>query len=96
MPAYCLFDIIEVTDPEKMEVYRQQVIPTVEAYQGRYIAVGGPFEVIEGNWQPTFPVMIEFPDLEQAHHWYNSEVYRELKALRLSAVKSNAVFVQGF
>jgi uncharacterized protein (DUF1330 family) len=40
-------------------------------------------------------VIIEFPGLEQAHRWYGSDEYRELKALRLSAVRSNAVFIEG-
>jgi uncharacterized protein (DUF1330 family) len=37
--------------------------------------------MIEGNWQPTFPVTIELPSLEQAHAWYNSDDYAELKTL---------------
>jgi uncharacterized protein (DUF1330 family) len=40
-------------------------------------------------------VLIEFPDLETAHRWYDSEEYRELKALRLAATKGNAVFIEG-
>jgi uncharacterized protein (DUF1330 family) len=39
--------------------------------------------------------MIEFPSLDRAHQWYASDEYRELKALRLSAVRSNAVFIEG-
>ena len=29
------------------------------------------------------------------HRWYDSEEYRELKALRLAATKGNAVFIEG-
>ena len=50
---------------------------------------------MEGQWQPTFPVMIEFPNLERAREWYSSNEYADLKALRLSAVRSNAVFMEG-
>jgi uncharacterized protein (DUF1330 family) len=39
--------------------------------------------------------MIEFPSLERAHQWYASSEYAELKALRLAAVRSNAVFMEG-
>jgi hypothetical protein len=45
----------------------------------------GPFEVIEGNYQPVRLAMIEFPSMDQARRWYNSEEYRELKQLRLAA-----------
>lgn len=71
------------------------MLATVEHYGGRYLTVGGQCAVVEGNWKPTFPVLIEFPSLEQAHRWYNAEEYRELKALRLTATKGNAVFIEG-
>ena len=29
MSAYCLFDVLEVTDPEKMEQYRNGLLATV-------------------------------------------------------------------
>ncbi|MDQ4122126.1 MAG: DUF1330 domain-containing protein [Acidobacteriota bacterium] len=95
MSAYCFFDVLEVTDFDKMEKYREGVLATVEHYGGRYLTVGGKCDVVEGNWQPVFTVLIEFPNLEQAHRWYDSEEYRDLKTLRLAATKSNTVFIEG-
>ena len=95
MSAYCLFDNLEVTDPTRLEEYKNRALPVVEHYGGRYVVLGGKFDTIEGEWRPTFPVMIEFPSLEQAYRWYDSDEYQELKALRLSAVRSNAVFIEG-
>jgi uncharacterized protein (DUF1330 family) len=95
MSAYCLFDNLEIVDPAKMEEYKERVRPVVEQYGGRYVVIGGPFERKEGTWQPAYPVLLEFPDLDQARRWYDSPEYRDLKALRLSAVRSNAVFMAG-
>ena len=95
MPAYCLFDNVAVHDPAKLDIYKQRVAPLVEKYRGRYVVIGGDIEVIEGSWRPTFPVMIEFPTLDDAHRWYDSDEYRELKALRQSAGEFNAVFFGG-
>ena len=95
MPAYCFFDVLEVTDPEKLERYREGVLATVRRHGGRYLTVGGRCDVVEGQWQPVFPVLIEFPSLEQAHRWYDAEEYRDLKALRLAATRGNAVFIEG-
>ena len=95
MAAYCFFDILETTDPGKMEKYRTGVAATVQHYGGRYLALGGPFDVVEGQWRPVFPVLLEFPSLAQAHRWYDSDEYRELKALRLAATRGNAVFIEG-
>jgi uncharacterized protein (DUF1330 family) len=86
---------LEVTDAEKLERYREGVLPTVERYGGRYLTVGGRSDIVEGQWRPVFPVLIEFPSLDEAHRWYDSEEYRELKALRLAATRGNAVFIEG-
>lgn len=95
MSAYCLFDNLETIDSAKLEDYKRQAAPVVEHYGGRYVVLGGPFDIVEGEWGPTFPVIIEFPSLKQAYRWYNSDEYQALKAVRLSAVKSNAVFMEG-
>ena len=95
MAAYFLVDILEITDPPKMEEYKKRVFDVVVRFEGRYLVGGGKSDVVEGNWRPTFPVLIEFPSLEQARRWYDSAEYRDLKALRLAAAKSNAVFIEG-
>ena len=94
MTAYCLFDNLEVNDPAKLEEYAVAVLPIVERYGGRYVLIGGKCDVLEGQWRPTYPVMIEFPTLEDAYRWYNSEEYQQYKELRLSAGKFNAVFME--
>ncbi|MBZ5600464.1 MAG: DUF1330 domain-containing protein [Acidobacteriia bacterium] len=95
MAAYFLIDILEITDAAKMEEYRKHVGAVVEKFNGRYLVVGGPADVVEGTWRPTFPVVIQFPSREQARLWYDSDDYRQLKALRLTASKGNAVFLEG-
>jgi uncharacterized protein (DUF1330 family) len=96
MKGYCLFDNVQVNDAKKLEAYKEKAAPLVAKYDGKYIILGGQFSVVEGNWRPTFLVMIEFPSYEKANQWYHSEEYRELKALRLSAVESNGIIVEGF
>lgn len=95
MPAYCLFDNLEITDMEKLEQYKHLVAEVVRQFGGRYVVLGGQVDLVEGTWKPTFPVMIEFPTRDDAHRWYASDEYRELKALRLSAGRFNAVFIDG-
>ena len=95
MSAYCVVDLLEILDPAKMDAYRQQVAATVERYGGRYIVRGGPFEVKEGHWRPVFPVILEFPNLEQLRRWYDSAEYAPLLALRLAAARCDLVFMEG-
>ncbi len=95
MPAYFFVDIREVRDAAKMEEYRSRVTPVVERFGGRYLVVRGPFQVVEGKWEPVFPVLVEFPSMTEARRWYDSEDYRPLKKLRLEATSGNGVFFEG-
>ena len=95
MSAYCIWDNVEVRDPARLEEYKAAVAPIVEKYGGRYVAVGGRFDVVEGSWPLTYPVIIEFPSLAAAHRWYDSDEYAPWKALRLEASTANAVFIEG-
>jgi uncharacterized protein (DUF1330 family) len=95
MSAYYMVDIREIKDDAEMKDYRARISPVVERFGGRYIVRGGPVQVLEGSYQPVFLVMIEFPTMADARRWYDSEEYRELKALRLSATVSNAFFMEG-
>jgi uncharacterized protein (DUF1330 family) len=94
--AYFFFDVREILDPEATKQYRERVLETVAQYGGRYLALGGPFELLEGDWQPVIPVIIEFPSLEQAKAWYDSDIYRPLRDLRLNATRSCGVLIDGF
>ncbi|HEY4816008.1 MAG TPA: DUF1330 domain-containing protein [Candidatus Acidoferrum sp.] len=79
MPAYFIVDL-DVHDPAGMREYLERVPPTLTKYGGRYIVRGGKFEIVEGNWQPTRVVMLEFPSMEQSKRWYDCEEYKEMKA----------------
>jgi uncharacterized protein (DUF1330 family)/SAM-dependent methyltransferase len=95
MPAYCFFDVREITDHAKVEQYLAGVFATVERYGGRYLVLGGNADLVEGDWQPVYPVIVEFADGTQARRWYESPEYAPLKALRVAGTRSNAVFLEG-
>jgi uncharacterized protein (DUF1330 family) len=95
MSAYYLVDVREIKDAAKMDDYRKRIGAVVEAFGGRYVVRGGPFQVLEGSYQPVFPVLLEFPSIDDARRWYDSEEYRELKQLRLCSTVSNAFLMEG-
>jgi uncharacterized protein (DUF1330 family) len=94
MAAYVIVDI-DIHDAALFDQYRKMVPATIEKYGGKFLVRGGTFEKLEGNWQPTRLVLLEFPSLEQAKRWYDSEDYREPKAIRLKASKANLIVVEG-
>ena len=94
MSAYLLVDI-EVTDPAAYEDYRSRVPALVAKHGGKYLVRGGPFEILEGDWSLNRLVVLEFPSMEAAKEFYDSEEYRPLKEIRVKATKSNVVLVDG-
>jgi uncharacterized protein (DUF1330 family) len=94
MAAYVLVDI-EVTDAEPYADYRRQVPPIVEKFGGKYLVRGGDLETLEGDWTPRRLVVLEFPSVEKARQFYDSEEYRPLKSLRISSTDSKMVLVEG-
>ena len=95
MSAYVIVDI-EVIDPEGYKEYIKAAPPTVALYDGRYIARGGKTETLEGDWQAKRLVILEFPSMEKAKAWLNSEEYAPARALRQRYARTNMVLVEGF
>ena len=94
MPAYVIVET-DVTDPERYEQYKAASPAAIAAGGGRFLVRGGELVVLEGDWQPTRLVVLEFEDLAAAKRWYESEVYQEAKKLREGAAHFRAVTVQG-
>ena len=86
---------IEVTNPELMEKYREQVPKIVTKYQGKYLVRGGDSEILEGDYFKHRIVLLEFPSRQQANNFYNSEDYAPLKMLRIEAGNNSSVLVEG-
>ena len=86
---------VNVKDPDAYAEYRQQVAPTVEAHGGRFLARGGAMEPFEGDPPGARVVIIEFPSVEDAKAWYNSEQYRPLIKLRQKASEGILLVVEG-
>lgn len=95
MAAYIVVDVRTVTDAALMDEYRKQVPATLAKYGGRFLVRGGAHRTVEGDWKPNRLVLLEFPSMEHAQRWYDSEEYREPKATRLKAGRANLVMVEG-
>ena len=94
MPAYVIVDI-DVTDPERYEQYRAAVPATLAAADGRFLVRGGGITILEGDWQPSRLVVLEFENLAAAERWYESAAYQAAKKLREGGARLRMVAVQG-
>lgn len=94
MAAYVIVEV-DVTDPEGYEEYKAPAAATVMASGGRYLVRGGKTQVLEGDWQPTRLVVLQFDSMEQAKAWYNSEEYEPIKGIRQRTTNSRMILVEG-
>lgn len=94
MPAYLMADV-QVQDQESYQAYGAQVPATLEPYGGRFLVRGGASEVIEGEFQPSRLVVIEFPDMETLTAWYNSDAYQGIVGIRWEAATASVIAVEG-
>jgi uncharacterized protein (DUF1330 family) len=95
MSAYVIVDT-RIKDAEAYETYKAQARPIAEKYGGVYRARGGELDVVESDlWSPTRIVIVEFPDMQSARAFVNSEEYAPVKAIRRANADCSLVIVDG-
>lgn len=85
MPAYVIA-LLEVTDPAAYERYKAAVPSTIAAAGGRSLARGGE-SVLEGTHDRRRVVILEFPSVEAARAWHQSDAYAEARVIRESCAR---------
>src|SRR5579875_1237724 len=86
MSAYVIVET-DITDPERYARYMAATPAAIAAAGGRFLARGGEVAVLEGDWEPSRLVVIEFEDLAAAKRFYASEAYQAAKELREGAAR---------
>jgi uncharacterized protein (DUF1330 family) len=94
MKAYVIA-LETVHDQAMFAEYAKGVAATLAPFEGRFIARGGKFTVLEGEWQHPRTVIIEFPSREAAEGWYKSADYQKIIGLRHQSSKGNLVILDG-
>ena len=86
---------INVTDPVRYPDYVKKVLPTIQAFGGHFLVRGGSSQSYENKPFGDRNVVIEFPSVQDAQAWYDSEEYAPLKAMRMAASNSVQTIVEG-
>jgi len=94
MSVYVLVDI-SIHDAATYERYKLLAPATLAIYGGKYLVRGGETTVLEGTWNPTRLVILEFASAEDARRWWSSPEYAEAKALRQSCTHTNMLILDG-
>jgi len=94
MPAY-IIGRIAVTDWSRYSEYMKVTPDVVARFGGKFIARGGEMVTLEGPQQTHRVVIIEFPSLESAKAFYQSEDYARAKKLRVGAATAEFLAIDG-
>jgi uncharacterized protein (DUF1330 family) len=94
MPAYVI-TTIDVTDPAKYENYKALSPGAIAAHGGKFLVRGGKTSVLEGDWNPTRLVVVQFDSMEKARAFYDSPEYRKAREARKGAANMRMVAVEG-
>jgi uncharacterized protein (DUF1330 family) len=94
VPAYVIAEV-DVTDPERYGDYTARTPDSIARHGGRWVVRGGETRVLEGHWDPGRIVVIEFPSVEAALGWFESDDYGELAAIRREASTARILVVEG-
>jgi uncharacterized protein (DUF1330 family) len=83
-----------VHDIDMYYEYASKIAPTVAPYGGR-ILTANDADVREGTLPFVRTVIGEFPTLESARAWYESDAYQAIIGLRQNATEGALLMVEG-
>ncbi len=95
MSAFLIVDT-DIKNPVEYEKYKALAKPVAEQYGGVYRARGGKISLIQDAlWTPTRMVIIEFPDMQSAQAFIDSEEYAPIKPIRLDNSECTLFILEG-
>ncbi len=95
MSAFLIVDT-QIENATLYEEYKKLAKPIAEKFGGVYRARGGQLDIRETDlWSPSRVVIIEFPDMQSARDFVDSEEYAPVKQLRQNNAQCTLFIVDG-
>jgi uncharacterized protein (DUF1330 family) len=86
---------IKIIDDKEYQKYLEQASGIFKKYNGKYLSVDNNPLVLEGHWDYTRTVLIEFGSTEDFNNWYKSDDYQNILKHRLNAAICDSVLIRG-
>ena len=93
--SYYFIAQIKINDEIEYQKYIDKSGDIFKKYNGKYLSVENKPFVLEGKWDYTRTVLIEFNCKNDFEDWYNSTDYQEILEYRLNAANCDTVLIQG-
>ena len=85
---------VKIKDETNYSRYLEKVDTVFSKFNGKYLTVDKNPEILEGQWDYSLFVLIEFPDTASLKNWYYSDEYQEILKFRLSGADCNNIMVE--
>ena len=95
MPKGYWIALVDVSEPDAYQAYVRENAVAFKKYGARFLARGGPSEVVEGKIRAR-RVILEFSDYATAVACYHSPEYAKAIALRAGASTADIVLIEGY
>ena len=83
----------KINDPVEYKKYTDLVPDILKKFEGRVLARGGRFQILEGPDTFERNIVVEFPSLEQAVACHASPEYQAARKYRLGGVGQNELVI---
>jgi uncharacterized protein (DUF1330 family) len=86
---------LTINDRDRYTQYEEAFMDVFDNYNGKILAVDEDQEIIEGDYDRTRTVLIEFPSNEDAKAWYGSDAYQEIAKHRWASSDAVVILIAG-
>ena len=93
--SYYFVAQIRVHDLETYQKYLDKVDEVFTKYRGKYLSVDADPVILEGEWNYSRSVLIQFESKEDFENWYHSSDYQEILKFRLRSAKCDTILIKG-
>lgn len=85
---------IRITNPEVYARYLEKCDEVFTKFKGKYLVVDENAELLEGGWNYTKLVIIEFPGKQELKNWYESKEYQDILKYRMDGSECDTVIAE--
>lgn len=93
--SYYFIANIDIKDNEEYQKYIDKAGDIFAKYNGRYLAVDNAPTQLEGDWNYTRLVLIEFKTKSDFSSWYDSDDYQLILKHRLKGANCDTILAEG-
>jgi uncharacterized protein (DUF1330 family) len=86
---------IKINDQVEYDMYLEHFDEIFSRYKGQYLAIDENPTLLEGSWNYTKSVLVEFNSKKDFEDWYFSDDYQKILKHRLNSAKCDTILLEG-